>query len=82
GVYARLIANDGCDSSSAEVSVGLYSASACGLYGFVGIDARSVGTLAEPSRLTLVSTHLSPKIWKGTTALLEALPTQSTGITR
>jgi len=73
GVYAHLISNDRCDASSVEVSVGIYSASACGLYGFVEVSAEEVGSTARPSTLTLVSTRTSPKIWKNSTALLEVL---------
>ena len=76
GVYAHLIASAGCDGSNVEVSVGIYSASACGLYGFDRTSAEEVGSLAHPSTLTLVSTHGSPKIWKNSTALLEVLPAQ------
>jgi len=78
GVYAHLIASGTCDGSSVEVSVGLYSASACGLYGFDRTSAEEVGSTAHPSTLTLVSTHRSPKIWKYSTALLEVLPQQQT----
>lgn len=78
GVYAHLIASGRCDGSSVEVSVGIYSASACGLYGFERTSAEEVGSLAHPSTLTLVSTHFSPKIWKYSTALLEVLPHQQT----
>lgn len=74
GVYAHLIANGTCDGSSVEVSVGIYSASACGLYGFDQTSAEEVGSAAHPSTLTLVSAHQSPKIWKNSTALLEVLP--------
>jgi hypothetical protein len=76
GVYAHLIANDGCDGSSVEVSMGIYSASACGLYGFVRVSAPQMGSKAAPSKLSLVSSHVSPKIWKRSTALLEVLPAQ------
>jgi hypothetical protein len=78
GVYAHLIAHGGCDGSSVEVSVGIYSASACGLYGFTDVSAQEVGSPAEPSTLTLVSTRTSPKVWKHSTALLEVLPNQQT----
>lgn len=77
GVYAHLIASGGCDGSEVEVSVGIYSASACGLYGFPQTSAVEVGSPAHPSTLTLVSTHFSPKIWKNSTALLEVVPAQS-----
>lgn len=74
GVYAHLIAHAGCDGSSTEVSVGIYSASACGLYGFTGVSAREMGSSFSPSTLSLVSTHTSPKVWRSSTALLEVLP--------
>ena len=73
GVYAHLIANGACGGSTVEVSVGIYSASACGLYGFAETSATEMGTTANPSILTLVSTHVSPKVWKNSTALLEVL---------
>lgn len=76
GVYAHLIAHNGCDGSNVEVSMGIYSASACGLYGFTGVTATEKGSAEQPSRLTLVSTHASPKLWKSTTALLEVVPEQ------
>lgn len=75
GVYAHLIASRGCDGTNVEVPVGIYSASACGLYGFTDVAATEVGSRTEPSTLTLVSTHTSPRIWKRSTALLETLPT-------
>jgi len=82
GVYARLIANHSCDASSIEVSVGIYSASACGLYGFTNVSAQEMGYPAEPSTLTLVSLRTSPKLWKHSTALLEVLPSQQVVATR
>lgn len=78
GVHAHLIANGGCDGSSVEVSVGIYSASACGLYGFYRTSAEEVGSVNHPSTLTLISRHESPKIWKYSTALLEVLPSKKT----
>jgi hypothetical protein len=82
GVYAHLIANGGCDASSVEVSVGIYSASACGLYGFAEISAVEMGSLAKPSMLTLVSARTTPKISKNSTALLEVLPDRQTVASR
>jgi hypothetical protein len=78
GVYAHLISNRGCDASSVEVSVAIFSASACGLYGFSEVSAKEMGSLDKPSTLTLVSTRTSPKIWKNSTALLEVLPERQT----
>lgn len=82
GVYAHLIANGGCDGSSVEVAVALYSASACGAYGFGNVSVNERGSASNPSTLTLVSTHGSPKLWKNTTALLEVLPQQQASLDR
>lgn len=82
GVYAHLIASGACDGSDVEVSMGIYSASACGLYGFGRVSAAETGSQAQPSTLTLVSTHVSPKVWKGSTALLEILPSQQNAALR
>lgn len=76
GVYAHLIASGHCDSSDVEVSVGIYSASACGLYGFTNVSAAEFGSSSSPSTLTLISSRTSPKVWKQSTALLEVLPVQ------
>jgi hypothetical protein len=80
GVFAHLIAHANCDGSTNEVSMDIYSASACGLYGFTDVSAREIGSTASPSRLSLISTHTSPKIWRHSTALLEMLP--DTGVAR
>ena len=82
GVYAHLIARGGCDGSNVEVSVALFSASACGAYGFANVNVVERGTPAQPSTLTLVSTHGSPEIWKHSTALLEVLPQQTASLGR
>jgi len=82
GVYAHLISNGRCDGSDVEVSVGIYSTSACGLYGFSNVAATEFGSVAAPSTITLVSSRTSPKIWKHSTALLEVLPTQQTMASR
>jgi hypothetical protein len=87
GVYAHLISATGntpvtCDSSSIEVSVDIFSASACGLYGFQGLTATDVGSPLRPSTLSLVSSRRSPKIWRHSTALLEVLPEQQSVATR
>lgn len=82
GVYAHLIAGGDCDGSDVEVSVGIFSASACGAYGFANVSLAEHGTPAQPSTLTLVSTHGSPEIWKNTTALLEVIPQQTASLGR
>ena len=75
---ARLLASgnspDGCDASDTEESMGLFSASACGLYGFADSALIGTGKTGECSTLTLVSRRRSPKIWAHGTALLEVLP--------
>jgi hypothetical protein len=82
GVYAHLIPNGRCDGSDVEVSVGIFSASACGLYGFTDVSATELGSVSAPSAITLVSSRTSPKIWKGSHALLEVLPAQQTMASR
>lgn len=77
-VYAHLIvasgnAPGGCDASDSEQSMGLFSASACGLYGFVDTNLVTTGRTGEPSTLTLTSPRHSPKIWAKSNALLEVL---------
>ncbi|WP_049780931.1 hypothetical protein [Terriglobus saanensis] len=87
GVAAHLIASVGnaptpCDSSSTEEPMGLFSASACGLYGFVGQKALVTGTASNPSILSLASTRFSPQIWRQSTALLEVVATEHTQMVR
>jgi hypothetical protein len=82
GLYAHLIPSQTCDGNSFEVSMGIYSPSACGVYGFAGIRATEFGSGSVPSTLTLVSTRRSPELPKHATALLEVLPTQQASIAR
>ena len=82
GVYAHLIANGRCDGTSREVSMGIYSASACGLYGYTNLSATEFGSAAAPSNLTLVSHRRSPEIVKQSTALLEVLPEEHASVER
>jgi hypothetical protein len=74
GAYAHLLANSrgpvSCDGGDTEQPVFLFSASACGLYGFSEVSLTSF----DSSRIGLVSTHRSPEIWKHSTALLETTP--------
>jgi hypothetical protein len=74
GAFAHLIANSrgplSCDGGDTEQPVSLFSASACGLYGFTDVSLTDV----DPSRIGLSSTHSTPKIWKHSTALLETMP--------
>ena len=76
GVYAHLIPNGRCDGGSVEVSMGIYSASACGVYGFTGMRAVESGSASVPSTLTFVSERRTAEVPRNATALLEVLPTQ------
>ena len=76
-VYAHLISKGHCDSSDVELPVGLFAASACGLYGFPDVVALEYGSSAAPSTLTLISARTSACIWERSTALLELLPEQA-----
>jgi hypothetical protein len=78
GVYAHLISASGngpgsCDASNTEQSMGMFSASACGLYGFTDLTLVGTGKTDETSTLTLVSHRRSPKIWAKSAALLEVV---------
>ena len=74
GAFAHLIANSrgpvNCDGTDTEQPVSVFSASACGLYGFTNVSLTS----SDSSRIGLASTHSTPQIWKHTTALLETMP--------
>jgi hypothetical protein len=71
GTFAHLIANSSgslnCDSSDTEQPTARFSASACGLYGFSDVSLAATGR----SHVALSSTHISPKIWRDSRALLE-----------
>jgi hypothetical protein len=77
GAFAHLIANSGrgaqCDGTDTEQPVFVFSASACGLYGFANVSSISLGSPSDPSHLSFSSIHGSPKIWRNSTALLEVL---------
>lgn len=77
GAFAHLIANSGrgarCDGTDTEQPVFIFSASACGLYGFANLSPISLGSASDPSHLSFSSSHGSPKIWRNSTALLEVL---------
>jgi hypothetical protein len=82
GVYAHLISNGHCDGNSTEVSMGIFAATACGLYGYSDVSANEFGSRTNPSTLTLTSFRTSPAIWKHSTALLEVLPQEQTSMGR
>jgi hypothetical protein len=76
GVYAHLISAVGkgpteCDGSDTEQSMGLFSAAACGLYGYTDATLVTNGKAGEPSILTLSSRRRSAKIWANSEVLLE-----------
>ncbi len=75
--YAHLLAGQGCDASSTEQATGIFSASACGLYGFAD-TALGTASGGEAS-VVLTSTRRSPEIHANSTALLEevAAPMQT-----
>lgn len=82
GVYAHLIPNGRCDGGSTEVSMGIFSASACGQYGYTNVSVTDFGSAASPSTLTLTSHRTSPAIMKHSTALLEVLPQEQAALGR
>jgi hypothetical protein len=71
GTYAHLIANSNgslnCDGGDTEQPTARFSASACGLYGFAQVNLSAAGD----SHIALSSTHISPRIWRNSVALLE-----------
>jgi len=77
-VYAHLLSSsgnrsEGCDAGDTEVSMGVFSANACGLYGFTGANLESTGRTGEPSTFALSSNRRSPEIWAHSAALLEVV---------
>jgi hypothetical protein len=78
GVYAHLISAVGngpvsCDSSDTEQSMGHFSASACGLYGYTDVTMLDAGRSGTASILTLSARRRSAKISARSEALLEVL---------
>jgi hypothetical protein len=77
GVYAHLISavgrsSDGCDATDTEQSMGLFSASACGLYGYTDATLVRSGKSGDAT-FTIVSRRRSAKIWARSDALLEVV---------
>ena len=78
GVYAHLISAVGngpvsCDASDTEQSMGHFSASACGLYGYTDVRMLDAGKSGNTSTLTLSARRRSAKIWAKSEALLEVV---------
>ncbi len=71
GVYAALAAHGDCRSTTEEVAVGIYSASACGVYGFDGASATGIGSSSSNPALKLTANGRSLEIPRDSTALLE-----------
>lgn len=86
GIYAHLIPASGnapepCDGSDTEQSMGVFSASACGLYGLSGTRLQSVGRGNEPGVITLTSGRGAVQIHSHSAALLEeAEPVMSSSL--
>jgi hypothetical protein len=79
GVYAHLVSavgrgSESCDATNTEQSMGLFSASACGLYGYTDTTLMSSGKNGE-STFTLTARRRSAKIWAKSQALLEVVST-------
>jgi hypothetical protein len=80
GVYARLIANDyvhggvalHCDGTSTQQPVGIFSANACGYFGYNTVYLETNGS-TNGGTFRLDSGHDMVKIYAGSTALLETL---------
>jgi len=80
GVYARLISNDyvhgdvalHCDETSTQQPVGIFSANACGYFGYSAIYLETNGR-TDGGTFRLNSNHDTVKIYAGSTALLETL---------
>ncbi|MEI9977654.1 MAG: hypothetical protein WDN23_01410 [Edaphobacter sp.] len=78
GVYAHLISAVGngsasCDAGDTEQSMGHFSASACGLYGYTDVTILDAGKSGTTSTLTLSARRRSAKIWAKSEALLEVV---------
>ena len=81
GNFAHLIANTGsgaaqCDGTNTEQPVAIFSASACGAYGFQEISLTSTGYDSNPSQFSLSSNRRAPEIRRYSDALLEVLPSE------
>jgi len=79
GVFAKLISDHrfsenstlGCDSTTTEQSVAVFSAGACGLYGFADLSMTDNG--ANDGTIRLESAHHTVKLYSHSGALLEEI---------
>jgi hypothetical protein len=80
GVHARLMPNDyvrdgvaiHCDGTSTEQAVGIFSADACGYFGYSAIHLESNGS-TDGGTFQLESGQDTVMLYAGSTALLQAL---------
>lgn len=82
GRFAHLLASSGtgnvrCDESNTEQSMAIFSASACGAYGFTNMMLTTTGSGSEATAFSFVSTRRSPEIARYSSALLEVTPDTS-----
>jgi hypothetical protein len=75
GLFARLVASGSCSGTETEQSVGIFSPSACGVYGFAGDSMTQNGNDGSGS-FTLASRGRSVKLYAGSTALLQVNDTK------
>jgi hypothetical protein len=81
GVYARLLSAEytgrfshfACDANSTEQAVSIFSASACGLYGFADVYMTDDGRGNEPGTFRLESPRHTVKLYGQSTALLQTM---------
>ncbi len=81
GVYARLLSADytsryshaACEANSTEQAVAIFSASACGLYGFADLYMTDDGRGNEPGTFRLESRRHTVKLYGQSTALLQTI---------
>lgn len=83
GNFAHLLANGsagsaGCDGTNTEQAVAIFSASACGLYGFTELSLNSTGNVTSEPQFALTSTRRAPEIVRYSSALLEEVSEANT----
>lgn len=87
GVFARLVSNDytsryssfHCASTDSEQSVAIFSASACGLYGFDTVYMPENGSITQGS-FSLASRRHSVKLYAGSSALLQVIEEKNSAV--
>jgi hypothetical protein len=72
-VYAHLISSGGCDGSDTEQAMGIFSASACGVYGMPDTAFANTTTDGAVPTITLSSSRYTPEIHSQSHALLEEI---------